>query len=197
MSWDGTFKTDDSEIREKIKSKRKELLELMENNFKATNSFIRIVNENLRLSFKPITLNKEATLQKNCKVMIERVQEIQENVVKIDKELQKQNFKEVADFVKASAFEEVSNALVTFMTEYKNILISITTMCAKFAGVSWASTLAEVIALIFNSVECDKLEKTLADLEKTLAEFRPASEKYQNAINEVQNKLKRSHCTIL
>lgn len=197
MSWDGTFKTDDSEIREKIKSKRKELLELMENNFKATNSFIRIVNENLRLSFKPITLNKEATLQKNCKVMIERVQEIQENVVKIDKELQKQNFKEVADFVKASAFEEVSNALVTFMITYKQILINITTMCAKFAGVSWASTLVEVIASFFNSVECDELEKTLADLEKTLAEFRPASEKYQNAINEVQNKLKRSHCTIL
>lgn len=199
MSWDGTFKTDGFEIRETIKSKRKELLQLTENNFKATNSLIRIVNKRLDFSFEQITLNKEATLEKNCEVMIERVQEILKQAQQIDEKLQKQNFKKVSDAIKASAVVDISNDLKTLITKYKLILTTITTMCAQFSGVSsWASTLIGAITLsIVDSAEYGTLEKTLADLEKTLAELRPASEKYQNAINEVQNKLTSSLCTIL
>ncbi|XP_058632977.1 single-pass membrane and coiled-coil domain-containing protein 3-like [Onychostoma macrolepis] len=201
------------ERREKVIRKSQELLELMKDNFEATNSLIEIVNEHLHSSFSKITLNEKATVKENCDVMIKRVNQIQAKVEEVDEELKKklepalyeklqhaslQDFKRFPTWFKATITIvcQISSALlVTYLMKNIQILTNITSTCAKILGGIFASVVIGllvdlIVSAILGYIERDKLETALKEYEEALAEFRPVSKQYQKAIYEVEILLK-------
>ncbi|XP_058632068.1 single-pass membrane and coiled-coil domain-containing protein 3-like [Onychostoma macrolepis] len=208
MSWSDIFYPENPEKREKIIRRSQELIDLMKDNFEATNSLIEIVNKHLHSSFSPITLDEKATLQENCDVMIERVKQIQAKVEEADEELKKKldpalyeklqhmslkDLKYVSAAVK-SAISSVCQlpalALVMHLKKIMTILIGITCTCAIysvgiFAAVLFGLAVNAIFSAIVGHIEQGKLNTALEEYEKALAEFRPASKEYQKAINEI------------
>ncbi|XP_043094587.1 single-pass membrane and coiled-coil domain-containing protein 3-like [Puntigrus tetrazona] len=195
--------------REKVIRRSQELLELMKNNFRATNSLSEIVNKHLGSSFDPIALDERATVKENCEVMIERVNQIQAKVEEVNEELknkldpamyeqlQKMSFHDLKTLSVAqkrviSSTCQVSAAIiVTVLMKKIRVLTNITSTCVRVVGGMIATfvvgLLIDLIAsAIIGHYERKHLEEALEDHEKVLVEFRPASEQYQDAIAEVK-----------
>ncbi|KAK9976707.1 hypothetical protein ABG768_021912 [Culter alburnus] len=216
MGWSDYFYPDNPKRREELIRKSQEFKDLMKSNFRATNQLIDVMNEHLNCSFQHIELNEEATLQENCKVMIECMQKIQEVVEKIDKELKEkleptlyekllnlsllpEDFKLVSKVVEGVCGVATvgSTTLVSFLIDKGVILAKITSKFVKIAAGTLATLGLAVVFLgidmivqaILGSIERDNLEKALKEYDEALKEFEPASEKYQDNITYVRIKI--------
>ncbi len=197
------------ERREKVIRKSQELIDLMKNNFEATNSLTEIVNKHLHSSFSPITLDEKATIKQNCDVMIERVNQIQAKVEEVDEELKKmldpilyeklkhaslQDLKNVSADVKyavSSVCQLPALVLVMHLKQITKILIGITCTLAIYSvGIIGAflfgMAVDAFVSAILGNIERGKLETALKEYEEALEKFRPASKEYQEAIYEIK-----------
>ncbi|XP_073694056.1 single-pass membrane and coiled-coil domain-containing protein 3-like [Garra rufa] len=219
MSWNDIFYPGNPERREKLIRKNQELLNLMENNFRATNQLAETLKKHLGWSFSPITLDEKATLKENCDVIIECIHEIQAEVEKIDMQLkekleptlyEKLGHKNlsVPDYQKVKkalhgvcACGGVASGFVVGWLIYNGtILANIASTLVKVAA-SGAALVAlgvvflgidMIIGAIVGSIERDKLEKALKEYDEALKEFKPASLKYQDSITEVRIRIEMS-----
>ncbi|XP_048050593.1 single-pass membrane and coiled-coil domain-containing protein 3-like [Megalobrama amblycephala] len=214
--WSDIFYPDNPKRREQLIRKNQEFKDLIENNFRATNQLIDVMNDHLSCSFQHIKLNEEASLQENCNVMIECMQKIQAVVEKIDKELKEkldptlyEKLRSLSllpeDFNLVSKVLEVVCGVATVVsTTVIGLLIKngviLENITSKFVIIG-AGTLAcvglavvfmgidMIVEAILGSIERDQLEKALKEYDKALDEFKPASEKYQDNITYVRIKI--------
>ncbi|XP_057202375.1 single-pass membrane and coiled-coil domain-containing protein 3-like [Triplophysa rosa] len=214
MSMSDIFFPGNPERREKVIRKSQELLELMQDNFDATNELIDILSKHLQLSFRKISLKKSATIKVNCDVLIERIHEIQAAVEKINKKLKEE--------LEPALYEELRNMnLSVCVNKYRTISAVLRGVCSLAAigsiavvgwliyngtiltsiqmvcGVIGTQLLAGfVIGLAFigidaifsyfiGSAERDRLEKAIEEYDRALKDFRPASKIYQRSITRV------------
>ncbi|XP_048010439.1 single-pass membrane and coiled-coil domain-containing protein 3-like [Megalobrama amblycephala] len=182
--WSDLFYPDNPKRREELTCKSQQFQDLMENNFRATNQLIDVMNKHLNCSFQHITLNEDASLQENCKVMIECMHKIQAVVEKIDKEL-----KEKLD---PTLYEKLLNK--SLLPEHFKLVSNVVEgVCAgTFACVGLGVVfmgIDMIVEAILGSIERDKLEKALKEYDEALKEFKPASEKYQDNITYVRIKI--------
>nr|XP_055062678.1 single-pass membrane and coiled-coil domain-containing protein 3-like [Misgurnus anguillicaudatus] len=87
MNWSEIFYPGNPERKEKLIRKSQQFIDLMEDNFTATNDLVELLNEFVGLSLKPVILNEKNTLRENCDVLIKCIREIQAELQKFDKEL--------------------------------------------------------------------------------------------------------------
>ncbi|XP_048011687.1 single-pass membrane and coiled-coil domain-containing protein 3-like [Megalobrama amblycephala] len=220
MGWSDIFYPDNPKRREELIRKSQQFQDLMESNFYATNELIDVMNEHLNCSFQHIELNEEASLQKNCNVMIECMHKIQAVVEKIDKELKEkleptlyeklkvlnlslppEQLKGLLIAIKAVCGVEglKATAVVSVLINNGDILANLVSKIGKIATGALASVGLAVVFLgidmifeaIAGSIERDKLEKALKEYEEALIEFKPASLKYQHNIMKVQVKIEK------
>lgn len=214
--WSDIFYPDNPKRREQLIRKNQQLQDLMKSNFYATNQLIDVMNKHLCCTFDHISLNENATLQKNCDVMIECMRKIQAVVERIDKDLKEKleptlyeklrNLSlSTTDFKAVSkAFEAVcgvgtvgSTVLVSFLIDKGIILANITRTWALIGAGTLACVGLAVVFLgidmiveaILGSIERDQLKAALEEYDKALEDFEPASEKYQHSIAYVQIKI--------
>uniref|UniRef100_A0A672NCR5 Uncharacterized protein n=1 Tax=Sinocyclocheilus grahami TaxID=75366 RepID=A0A672NCR5_SINGR len=194
--------------RSKIIRRSQELIDLMKDNFEATNSLIEIANKHLHSSFSPITLNENATVKENCDVMIERVNQILAKVEEVDEEMKKKlgptlyeklQHMSLKDFNKVPAVDKAAitlvcqisvGVLVVYLIKKKKILETVTSIYCKIARGICASIVIGlavdvIVSAIVGYIEQGKLDTALAEYEEALAVFRPASKEYQKAIYKV------------
>ncbi|KAL0151506.1 hypothetical protein M9458_053158 [Cirrhinus mrigala] len=224
MNWSDIFYPGNPERREKLIRRNQELLNLMENNFRATNQLTETLKKHLGWSFSPITLNEKATVKENCDVIIECIHKIQAEVEKIDMQLKKkleptlyeklrnenlsvndyQIFRNAVYNV-CGVGSSASTVAVTWLIKNGTILANITSGFAKFAtGLAAGVALGVVfmgidmiIGAILGSIERNELEKALKEYDEALKEFKPASVKYQDSITEIKIQCKRFVCVSL
>lgn len=214
--WSDIFYPDNPKRREQLIRKNQELQDLMKSDFYATNQLIDVMNKHLCCSFDHITLNEDATLQKNCDVMIGCMHKIQAVVERIDTELKEMleptHYEKLrnlslstTDFKAISkAFEAVcsvgtvgSAVLVGYLIDKGIILANITKTYALIGAGTLASVGLAVVFLgidmiveaILGSIERDQLNAALEEYDKALKDFRPASLKYQHSITYVEIKI--------
>ncbi|RXN24086.1 single-pass membrane and coiled-coil domain-containing 3-like protein [Labeo rohita] len=190
MNWSDIFYPGNPERREKLIRKNQELLNLMENNFRATNQLTETLKKHLGWSFSLITLNEKATVKENCDVIIECIHEIQAEVEKIDMQLKEKleptlyeklrnenlSVHDYQIFRKAvydvcGVGGSASIVAVNWLIKNGTILANITSSFAKFAtGLAAGVALGVVfmgidmiIGAILGSIERNELEKALKD----------------------------------
>lgn len=217
MGWADIFFPGNADRREQLVRKNQELKNLMENNFRATNKLIKILNEHLGYCFCEITLNEKAEVKQNCDVLIERIHDIQAVVEKIDQELKDKLEPDLYEKLKrmdlslntsdhskiAEAVCEVggvaAGATVTWLMTSGKILQNIvlthgllkSTAVANIAiGVLFLG-LDMIVEAIMGSIEHNQLESALIEYDTALAEFKPASEEYQDRIYDVIAEIRR------
>ncbi|ROL46602.1 Single-pass membrane and coiled-coil domain-containing protein 3 [Anabarilius grahami] len=216
MSWSDTIFPGNPERRERLVRKSQELLELMKNNFRATNQLIEALKEHLGLSFRPITLNEKATVKENCDVIIERIREIQAEVEKIDEKLKAKleptlyeklrnmslsarDYHRVSGYVRPVCGVVGFSAVVVIGWLIKNGTI-LTNMRLTFGLITTTALATVVVGVLFAGIdmiisyflgkkERDELERALKEFDEALEEFRPVSEKYQDSITYVRVRL--------
>ncbi|KAL1276407.1 hypothetical protein QQF64_036030 [Cirrhinus molitorella] len=194
MSWSDIFYPENPERRERLIHKNQELLDLMKNNFRATNQLIETLRKHLGWSFSPIALNEEATVKENCEVIIEHIHEIQAEVEKTDMQLKEK--------LEPTLYEKLRNMNLS-VHDYQIVSIVVRTVCGATGSASVVAVgplaaialgtvflgIDMIIGAILGSIERSQLESTLEEYEKFLEEFRPASEKYTDNITYVTIKL--------
>ncbi|XP_016339969.1 single-pass membrane and coiled-coil domain-containing protein 3-like [Sinocyclocheilus anshuiensis] len=208
MALSDLFLRGNPEKREKIIRRSQELIDLMKDNFEATNSLTEIVNKHLHSSFSPITLNEKATVKENCDVMIERVNQILANVEEVDEKMKKKlgptlyeklQHMSLKDFNKIPAVDKAAitlvcqisaGVLVAYLIKKKIILKTVTSIYCKIASGICASIVIGlavdvIVSAIVGYIEQRKLDTALAEYDQALAVFRPASKEYQKAIYKV------------
>ncbi|XP_067284783.1 single-pass membrane and coiled-coil domain-containing protein 3-like [Pseudorasbora parva] len=168
--WSDLFYPGNPERRQRLTRKHQELLELMKNNFRATNQLIETLKKHVGLSFSPIAVNEKASVKENCEVIIARIREIQAEVEKIDTHLKEK--------LEPTLYKKLSVHVLTPVL-YNDVFLPI-------IGVDM------IAGAIGGSVSRDQLEKALEEYEKTLDEFRPASEQYQDSITYVRIRLEKN-----
>nr|XP_055074676.1 single-pass membrane and coiled-coil domain-containing protein 3-like isoform X1 [Misgurnus anguillicaudatus] len=219
MNFADIFYPENPKMRETLIRKSQEIVELMKNNFRATNQLIDVLKEHLGLRFNPITLNESATVKANCDVLIQRIREIQTRLEKIDKELMEKLEPDLYEKLKTRDLSiperaKVSEVLrgiqfgfaglvapfvVGWLFQNVAILGGITGTCWVIAtgllgGVVFGVLLMGIEMIfqgILGSIERDRLKQALKEYEDALEDFRPASEKYQDSITEVKLTIKR------
>ncbi|XP_073717387.1 single-pass membrane and coiled-coil domain-containing protein 3-like isoform X2 [Misgurnus anguillicaudatus] len=219
MNFADIFYPENPKMRETLIRKSQEIVELMKNNFRATNQLIDVLKEHLGLRFNPITLNESATVKANCDVLIQRIREIQTRLEKIDKELveklepdlyeklktrdlsipERAKVSEVLRGIQCGFAGLVAPFVVGWLFQNVAILAGITVTCELIAtgllGCVVFGVLLMGIEMIFQgilgSIERDRLKQALKEYEDALEDFRPASEKYQDSITEVKLTIKR------
>ncbi|XP_048011690.1 single-pass membrane and coiled-coil domain-containing protein 3-like [Megalobrama amblycephala] len=214
--WSDLFYPDNPKRREELIRKSQQFQDLMENNFYATNQLIDVMNKHLNCSFQHITLNEDASLQENCKVMIECMHKIQEVVEKIDKELKEkleptlyeklrnksllpEDFKLVSIVVEGvcGVGTVAATTVICILIHTEDILVDLVSQIGKFAAGTFACVglgvvfmgIDMIVEAILGSIERDKLEKVLKEYDEALKEFKPASEKYQDNITYIRIKI--------
>ncbi|XP_050960524.1 single-pass membrane and coiled-coil domain-containing protein 3 [Labeo rohita] len=219
MNWSDIFYPGNPERREKLIRKNQELLNLMENNFRATNKLTETLKKHLGWSFSPITLNEKATVKENCDVIIECIRKIQAEVEKTDMQLKEKleptlyeklrnenlSVNDYQIFRKAvydvcGVGGSASIVAVNWLIKNGTILTNITSSFAKFAtGLAAGVALGVVfmgidmiVGAILGSIERNELEKALKEYDEALKEFKPASVKYQDSITEVRKRIEMS-----
>ncbi|XP_055073888.2 single-pass membrane and coiled-coil domain-containing protein 3-like [Misgurnus anguillicaudatus] len=219
MNFADIFYPENPKMRETLIRKSQEIVELMKNNFRATNQLIDVLKEHLGLRFNPITLNERATVKANCDVLIQRIREIQTRLENIDKELMEKLEPDLYEKLKTRDLSiperaKVSEVLrgiqcgfagfaapfvVGWLFQNVAILGGITGTCWVIAtgllgGVVFGVLLMGIEMIfqgILGSIERDRLKQALKEYEDALEDFRPASEKYQDSITEVKLTIKR------
>lgn len=218
MSWSDLFFPGNPERRERLIRKNQELIELMKNNFRATNQLIETLNKHLHMSFSPIALDEKATVKENCDVITKRIHEIQAEVEKIDTHLKEQlepalyekllkSSLTVPDlnhvsviltrfFCSAASISAIGIDVFCWLIKNGKILKNITLAISKIGiavigGVVFGVLLVigMVVEVFLGMKERDQLESALGEYEKVLKEFRPASEEYQDSITYVRIKI--------
>lgn len=217
MNWSDIFYPGNPEKREKLIRKNQVLLNLMENNFRATNRLIETLKKHLGWSFSPIALNEKATVKENCDVIIECIHEIQVEVEKINMQLKEmleptlyeklgnmnlsvhdyQKVREVVYAVCGAAGLACSDA-VSWLIKNGRILKNITSSFGRIAAGRVANLalgmvfmgIDMIIGAILGSIEHNELEKALKEYDEALEEFKPASEEYQDCITEFKIRIK-------
>ncbi|XP_073688689.1 single-pass membrane and coiled-coil domain-containing protein 3-like [Garra rufa] len=176
MSWSDIFYPGNPERRERLQRKHQKLLDLMKNNFHATNQLIETLEKHFGWSFSPISLNEEATVKENCDVIIERIREIQAKVEKIDTQLKEK--------LEPTLYEKLKNM---------NLSVKVHTLALGTAllGVG-IFPIGMIIGAVAGSTERNQLERDLEEYEKALQEFKPASEIYQDNIIYVRIRLEKN-----
>nr|XP_055073888.1 single-pass membrane and coiled-coil domain-containing protein 3-like [Misgurnus anguillicaudatus] len=219
MNFADIFYPENPKMRETLIRKSQEIVELMKNNFRATNQLIDVLKEHLGLRFNPITLNERATVKANCDVLIQRIREIQTRLENIDKELmeklepdlyeklktrdlsipERAKVSEVLRGIQCGFAGLVAPFVVGWLFQNVAILGGITGTCWVIAtgllgGVVFGVLLMGIEMIfqgILGSIERDRLKQALKEYEDALEDFRPASEKYQDSITEVKLTIKR------
>ncbi|KAK7152457.1 hypothetical protein R3I93_010622 [Phoxinus phoxinus] len=216
MSWSDFFYPGNPERREMLIRKDQEIKVLMENNFRATNQLVEVLNKHLNLSLSPIALDEKATVKENCDVIIECINEIQAEVEKIDtllkekldpalyeilrnKSLSVPNYQTVvtAVHVITGVGSIAAVALIVYLITSNNILIDMKNKYGTWGTLLFASLPLGVffagidafIQAIIGSYEREALEKALEEYDKSLKEFKPASHKYQDHITDVRMRI--------
>ncbi|XP_057188425.1 single-pass membrane and coiled-coil domain-containing protein 3-like [Triplophysa rosa] len=172
MSWSDIFYPGNPERRERVTHKCQDLKNLMENNFRATNNLISVLNGYLGYSFSNITLDENADVNHNCDILIERVREIQAAVEKLDQELK--------DKLEPTLYEKLKKMDLLKSVSFANAVIG-----------QIVPGIGMIVGAIVGSIERDQLEHALREYDRALAEFKPASEHYQDSIFEVKAVIQR------
>ncbi|XP_057188287.1 single-pass membrane and coiled-coil domain-containing protein 3-like [Triplophysa rosa] len=214
MNWSDIFYPENPKSRENLIRKSQEVLELMKNNFRATNQLIEVLQEHLGLHFSPVKVNEKATVKENCDVLIERIREIQVEVGKIDRELkeeldpalyeklrrkdlsipERKKVLTVLRGVHCCVATLASAYIVGWLFQNATMLANITGVCGVIAkgliGCVVFGVLFMGADMIFQAIlgyfERDELERALKDYDNVLEDFRPESVKYQDSITEVK-----------
>ncbi|XP_048050372.1 single-pass membrane and coiled-coil domain-containing protein 3-like [Megalobrama amblycephala] len=181
MGWSDLFYPDNPKRREELIRKSQEFQDLMKSNFRATNQLIDVMNEHLNCSFQHIKLNEEASLQENCKVMIECMRKIQAVVEKIDKVLKEKL--EPTLYEKLLSLSLLPEDLKMVSKVVEGGTLASLGLAVVFLGIDM------IVEAILGSIERDNLEKALKEYDEALKEFEPASEKYQDIITYVRIKI--------
>ncbi|XP_057186835.1 single-pass membrane and coiled-coil domain-containing protein 3-like [Triplophysa rosa] len=217
MSWSDIFYPGNPERREQLIRKSEDLKNLMENNFRATNKLIAVLNEHLGYSFSNITLDEKADVKHNCDILIMRIHEIQAAVEKLDQELKDkleptlyEKLKKMDLRLNTSEHAKVAKAVigvaavgtgvaVSWLMKSGMILENIVLKYGLLTSTFVANVVIGVVFLgigmiveaIMGSIERDQLEHDLKEYDSALDKFKPASEDYQDSIFEVMADIKR------
>ncbi|XP_066578718.1 single-pass membrane and coiled-coil domain-containing protein 3 isoform X1 [Amia ocellicauda] len=216
MSWSDFFYNNDAR-REKLARLGQEVLELMKNNFRATNMLSKALNTHCGCSFQQINLNEKHTVQQNCEVLLSAIGKIQEKVQEIDRQLK--------DALEPSCYQQLRSLQTPSTGDWRKVrnilagVISIATAASCVALIGLVNSglilsgvvlciggiatgalgclvigvLGLAIDLILSSfigaMERDQLEKAIQEHEEVLRDFRPASHKYSETIMRVTVKI--------
>nr|XP_055062681.1 single-pass membrane and coiled-coil domain-containing protein 3-like [Misgurnus anguillicaudatus] len=217
MSWSDLFYPGNPEKREALIRKSQQFIDLMEDNFTATNDLVDVLNEHLKCSISKVTLDVKATLKQNCEVLIQAIRKIQDEVEKIDKRLKEkleptlyENLKNMDSALPQdlAVFSTVSR-IVTGSTGAVSGLVLI---CLLKKGIIFKSLISKIgllassvigglvitvvfmgidmiVGAIIGSIERDQLVRALKDYDDALNKFKPASKQYQKSIMEVRIRI--------
>nr|XP_055062682.1 single-pass membrane and coiled-coil domain-containing protein 3-like [Misgurnus anguillicaudatus] len=214
MSWSDIFYPGNPEKREQLIRKSQQFINLMEDNFYATNELIEVLNEYVGCHFSKITLNERGTLKENCDVLIQRIREIQVEVEKIDKRLKNKleptlyedlkkmdlsmllNMQKHINAVEIAigVFGSVAAVIVCWLLKSGFIFQTVVTKIGLIASSIIGTITIGVVFLgidmivqaIMGSIERDQLERTLKEYDTALENFKPASKKYQYSVTQVK-----------
>ncbi|XP_048012568.1 single-pass membrane and coiled-coil domain-containing protein 3-like isoform X1 [Megalobrama amblycephala] len=143
MSWSDLFYPGNPERREQLIRKSQEVHELMKNNFRATNQLSEALNKHLGLSFSPIALNESATVKENCDVIIQRIREIQAEVLKIDEKLKEK--------LEPALYEKLKNMSLS-VPDFQLVSSAVHAVCGVAAIASTAAVVTELIVWLINNI---------------------------------------------
>lgn len=206
--------------RRKVVQESQRLYDYMKANFRATNALSDFLNSHVnKAHFDNIYVNENQTIKENCNVLINRIDEIQAIIKKVDEKIKekldptlyrKLTDRNVSFKNRAQIAENVLHVVAGVVATAAAIAVcvaiasgGILAPVVAVIGVVATSTIAGVLVsalgglvldaifqAISGAIERDKLEETIKNLEKANAEFGPASEKYTDTIWEVLAELK-------
>ncbi|XP_006629387.1 single-pass membrane and coiled-coil domain-containing protein 3 [Lepisosteus oculatus] len=206
MSWSDTFFPANPRRREEVVRLSRELLTLMEGNFRATSWLAGLLNQELKIS-----VDQHKSVKENCEALIAAIAGIQSEVARIDERLRDKlepalyrrlhnltvpisERVKVASKVFSSAFGILRTGAAAVPLISKGAVLSRMVASLGRIGSSVVSTVAlgvlglgvdMLVSAILGAVERDNLERVIQEYREALADFRPASEQYQANITDV------------
>ena len=219
MSWSDIFYPDNPKRRDQVVEYFTKFNVLMEFNFDATNTLVDLLNKNVTPSpeLQHIALDKNASIGDNAQTMINRMDEIQKVVDKIDSKL--------ADELEPTLYKELNSPDTSFKEKFaiaKKSITSVLSIGASVAGIAMVAAIKAgyflrgmvsamgviktsavaglvlgvivlgidmIASAIIGAVERGKLEDAIDQFETALATFEPASKEYTKTVTRVEIRL--------